>query len=305
MADQDPIPENTIPPKVSPFAKTAGLTAASGPVQTAPATVKVQPVPVVVSAPVNPRRTSRIPLTGVIPPMMAAAPDGVSRTIRIKPVGPQPGSNPIQDGPRPPTEAQVQASKSKTSRISLEDAIGVAETAVPSAVATAAAEAPKTIRLKRPTEMPTVKVAVVPPPSATSIAIQAMATTTSAAKSTAPISQTSRIAEQVVAPDNAPITQKRTIRVKRPSAFVVSSGTADDAAAEDGGGVAGTVVGMAAAPDKVHAMFIVAAIVTILVTLGLAIVYSSQIFGPNASLTELSVWPTGPDLPLPGTVGGN
>lgn len=39
---------------------------------------------------------------------------------------PTPGSHPLPDGPKPPSGAQVQASKSKTSRISLDSAIGVA-----------------------------------------------------------------------------------------------------------------------------------------------------------------------------------
>jgi len=315
MADQDTVPENTIPPKVAPFAKTQGLAPVTGAAPTPPATVRVQPIPSpapsAAPTPLNPRRTSRIPLTGVIPPMMAAtAPAGQSRTIRIKPVGPQPGSSPISDGPRPPTEAQVQAAKSKTSRISLDDAIGAGETLMP-AMAQAAAEAPKTIRLKRPTEMPTVKVAVVPSPSATS-ALTSSAST-APAKSTAPISQmpaapasqTSRIADTTMAQDNTPITQKRTIRVKRPAAVVFAGGAASEAEAQEGGGLAGAPLVTAVAPDKAHAMFIVAAIVTILVTIGLAVVISSQIFGPNASLTELSIWPTGPDLPLPGTVSGN
>lgn len=292
MADQDTVPENTIPPKVTPFAKPQGVAAAPGSAQPTTATVPT----VATGTPGNPRRTSRIPLTGAIPPMMAAAPTGQSRTIRIKPVGPQPGSNPIADGPRPPTDAQVQASKSKTSRISLDAAIG-AETAQ-STLAQATDEAPKTIRLKRPTEMPTVKVAAVPPPSTAAGTVKSTAPLSAAP----PLSQTSRISEPAAAPDNAPITQKRTIRVKRPSAMVITGG-ASEAAAADGGGV--EVLAPAEGPDTAHALFVVAAIVVILLALGLAVVFSSQIFGPNASLTELSIWKTGPDFPLPGTVTGN
>jgi len=293
MAEQDNVPENTIPPKVTPFAKV-------------PAPAAQAP------APGSPRRTSRIPLTGAIPPMMTAAPTGQSRTIRIKPVGaPQPGSSPIPDGLRPPTEAQIQASKSKTSRISLDAAIGVEAAAAAPALAQPADEAPKTIRLKRPTEMPTVKVAIVPQPAAAQVPVAAPA----AAKSTTPIpqvqapppSQTARIADPVVAPDNAPITQKRTIRVKRPASIVVGGGE-PAAGGEEGGdaqAAAEQPAVVAFAPDTAHPLFIVAAILLILVSVGLAIVYSSQIFGPNASLTELSIWPTGPDFPLPGTVSGN
>jgi hypothetical protein len=233
-------------------------------------------------------------------------------------VGPQPGANPIPDGPRPPTEAQVQAAKSKTSRISLDAAIGAAE----AAGVQAAPDAPKTIRLKRPTEMPTVKVAIVPPPSAAAVSAHATSSipslATVSAKATAPIppmnvlmappppaSQTARIPDTAVASDNAPITQKRTIRVKRPAAMVISGG-GGEAAADEGAGVAGApAVAVPIAPDTAHWAFNFAAVLTILLTLALLVVFSSQIFGPNASLTELSVWATGPDLPLPGTVSGN
>jgi hypothetical protein len=290
MADQDTVPGNTIPPKVSPFAKTPGT-------ETAPAGTP---------APASPRRTSRIPLAGVVPPAEPQPP-----TIRIKTV-----AAPAVGGTQPAADdTQVQAAKSKTSRISLDAAIGLPIRPTIMTAQPSDDGAPKTIRLKRPTEMPTVKVAITPKPAAAQ-ATPAAAQTVKAQSSTAPIaaqaappSQTARIAEPSLAADAAPITQKRTIRVKRPGSIVVGGGVKADAS-EDGEASAETpAAGMTPiplpAPDTAHALFIVAAIFAILLSIGLMIVYASQIFGPNESLTELSVWTTGPDFPLPGTVSGN
>ena len=82
--------------------------------------------------------TPKPSIPGVIPgatPVDADA-DNTTRTVRLKPISvpppvaappsitaPIPGADPIPDGPRAPTQAQVQAAKSKTSRISLEQAI--------------------------------------------------------------------------------------------------------------------------------------------------------------------------------------
>jgi hypothetical protein len=111
---------------------------------------------------------------------------------------PTPGSNPLPDGPKPPSSAQVQAAKSKTSRISLDSAIGVA----PNAPMGSDKTEPKTIRLKRPVDL------AAPPPKV----------------STAPIRQTSRIPDSVLptaeaaAADASSVTQKKTLKIKRPGA---------------------------------------------------------------------------------------
>jgi len=115
---------------------------------------------------------------------------------------PAPGSHPLPSGPKPPSSAQAQASKSKTSRISLDSAIGLA----PMSPMSADKAEPKTIRLKRPADL----AAPTPKPKV----------------STAPIRQTSRIPDSVLpSPEAAPaadettsVTQKKTLKIKRPGA---------------------------------------------------------------------------------------
>lgn len=200
--------------------------------------------------------TSRIPMpssTAAIP-AVADAP----KTIKIKPlVGPQtvPGTQPV---PAVGEAAQPQASKSKTSRIPLEAAMGIPQTGD--------GGVPKTIKLKRPGEMSTVKVSVAGPGTAS---------------------------EQ----DVGAITQRKTIRVKRPTApaiTVPAEGAENEAASV-------SPVAFKPAPERGAGPFVAVAVLCILVTLGLLVVFSAQIFGPNASLTQVSIWP-GIDIPLPGSI---
>lgn len=185
-------------------------------------------------APVNPRATSRVPVpesVGDVPvspvrpmtvrlrPVAAPAPTARS-TQSIAPVDipapvalpalqpqspPTPGSNPLPAGPKPQSVAQTQAAKSKTSRISLDSAIGVAP------VGGEGKEGPKTIRLKRPTDLaagaPTVAV-----PKAPSAAVR----------------QTSRIPDSALPTaaeaDTSAVTQKKTLKIKRPGAAEAAAG---------------------------------------------------------------------------------
>ena len=220
----------------------------------------------------------------------------VERTVRLKPItvpqpvtappsltAPIPGADPIPDGPRPPTPAQVHAAKSKTSRISLEQAISMdSQTprstqqvepanvlAAPSAAggAPAAPGAPRTIRLKRPTEMPTLKVNAVPPSSAP---------TATPSPAAAPANEPA--ADD---PDSA-VTQKRQLKVRRPGAPAISIG----GAAQDGSLPEGMTPidpsGMAPLPmfkpDKMNPTFLVFAIVVLLLAGGLIGFYGWQLW---------------------------
>jgi hypothetical protein len=145
--------------------------------------------------------------------------------------------------------ASVQAAKSKTSRISLDSAIGVT-TSIP--VAAPDNAAPKTIRLKRPTDLAApgpVTGAQSPfiPPTVKS------ASSTAAIKSlTSPIRQTSRIPDSAIpseaqvipaSVDTSTVTQKKTLKIRRPGAP-----NALAASTESAGGDAGSVDGIQMTP---------------------------------------------------------
>ena len=153
--------ESTVPPKLAPF----GAPAASAPVAPAapaPAAPKSPAAPA--AAPTTGATTIKLkpvirkpmihkPVVGGSKPAAPAAPEPVKKaTQNLKAVT---GPIPMQATLRKTgiiaegilTPAQQQAAKSKTSRISLESAIGVAP-------ATQEAPAPmKTIRLRRPTDL--------------------------------------------------------------------------------------------------------------------------------------------------------
>ena len=215
----------------------------------APATAAPAAVGIATPPPANPHSTSRVPVPETVAAAVASAPSAIRpATVRLRPITapgtqtgvftppqaphagstqpitkmeisaapaistlqpqhpPAPGSNPLPEGPKPPSTAQVQAAKSKTSRISLDSAIGVAPVG-------AEKEGPKTIRLKRPTDLSvpgSTPVAPKPPlvPSAR---------------------QTSRIPDSVLptveaaAGDSASVTQKKTLKIKRPGAAGASA----------------------------------------------------------------------------------
>jgi hypothetical protein len=272
MSEQEQVPPGSIPPKVSPFAKPEGaspVTPAS-PGAPRPITVRLKPVAPAAATPSEPaaqapheavaptplsalpRMTARVPIPEILPdlPSVQLPP----ATVRLRPVNkpatepvavppaakppqhpesfrtmdiasaapaaaplqpihpPTPGSHPLPDGPKPPSTAQTQAAKSKTSRISLDSAIGVAPMSPMSADKTE----PKTIRLKRPVDL------AAPSPKV----------------STAPIRQTSRIPDSVLptpeaaAAEASSVTQKKTLKIKRPGAR--EEGAAAASAAEGG-----------------------------------------------------------------------
>ncbi len=262
----------------------------------------------------DPRRSARItaPAESVTAQTAAPAPGFASaasgdlpKTIRVvrPPLPtpgvamppPRPGGNPLPPGPKPLSEPLVQAAKSKTSRISLEAAIGVDHapgktTHVPLAPA-GVDGAPKTIRLKRPSEMPTLKVPVVHPGSASPVLPPSPRATTSI-RSTTPIvphstpSKTSKLPEPEVlsdaAPEAIPLTQKRTIRVRRPGSVAAS----EAAAASGDGDVAMTPIpqeeSLRPLADTCNPLFLIAAAVTLVVTGVLIAVFYQQLYGMAA-----------------------
>ena len=301
------------------------------PVAPATSAPETQSAPAVVAAatgiptppPANPRATARVP----VPESVTAAPAAIRpMTVRLRPVAPvtspahepgstqpiakmpgstqpitmmdlpaaaaaapkqpqpppAPGSNPLPEGPKPPSSAQIQAAKSKTSRISLDSAIGVAPTEK---------EGPKTIRLKRPSDL------------------GAPSTTPTVQKSAqAAMRQTSRIpdsalptAESAVGVDSASVTQKKTLKIKR-------SGIKEEASAGEGEGfpegVQMTPISPMEFPAKAESSVFttisaiaagVAAVVLLLLTLCLG----AHAMGPNNGPNALASLP-GPELPWAG-----
>ena len=347
MAEQDQVNQGAIPPKVSPLDKPEGQAAVTpaGAAANAPRpiTVRLKPAAPAVAAapatpaaaaapqplrPVDPKATSRIP----VPEEVAAAAPAAIRpaTVRLRPVAapgaateaaprtvpgatqaitqvelsstapiapvvpvqpqpqppPTPGASPLPDGPEPLSAAQVQASKSKTSRISLDAAIGVAP---------AESVGPKTIRLKRPSDL-------MAPPAAPTVASTPLAP--------ASARKTSRIPDSALPAEgdgSAGVTQKKTLKIKRP-------GGKPDAAGEAGAEGEGFPEGVQMTPispldfpaqKEESSVFttiaavcaVAAAVVLVLLTLCLGAHAVGRDAGKNA-VASIS----GPELPWPGRI---
>ena len=382
MADQDQVPHNSIPPKVTPFSKPEGASPLS-PGAPRPITVRLKPVAPVAAPPVaqanppamgNPRVTAQISFTDIeggagvvagskktgtdviaaplnvnprvtakvaVPELDASAPAAVNprvtahvavpdldappapaapavtsaaaattATVRLRPVAapaavsavtpavapsqpqhpPVPGSNPLPSGPKPSSSAQVQAAKSKTSRISLDSAIGVA----PLTPMGGDKNEPKTIRLKRPSDL--AAPAPVPPKT-----------------STTPIRQTSRIPDSALptaepAGDQASVTQKKTLKIKRPGAEAVETAAPALGETRTEGfpeGVQMTPIASleAPAPKEESSVFTalsaVAALAAVVVLSLLTWCLMAQAVGPSANPNTAESF-NGPELPWPG-----
>lgn len=290
----------------------------------APVTV---PAPVATSDARSPRGTSRIPLPESIEAAVAAAaPNRGAATVRLRTVfthgveapsspsavsqaaapastpvkaaalpplqpqsPPKPGANPLPEGPKPPSGAQMQAAKSKTSRISLDSAIGVAPM---TPMGSAAQNEPKTIRLKRPSDLAAPTTPVVKTP-------------------TTPIRQTSRIPDSALptaeSPDSAGVTQKKTLKIKRPGAKAEESGeeakSATEAFAE--GTQMTPVSSLEAAPAQesslITTLSVVAACAALIVIGLLTWCLAAQAIGPVADVNSTASF-TGPELPWAGSI---
>ena len=259
MADNNADQQRAIPPKAVPPVPAAGGASA-------PRTVRMKPVgeggvPIAPSAPAGTaaaaeaikRMTTRIDAVsneaGTANPAAprvqlsatARIPDlpDLPKTIKIRPLE---GSSGTSAEPPPSFGqplSQQPAGKSKTSRIPLDSAMVVPQGESPS-------NASKTIKLKRPDEMSPIKVSV---PGA---------------------------GEQET--DNAAISQKKTIRVKRPIPTAAVSGPADEAGAPSMAAIS-PLEFVSVEPERGMGMYIALAVVGIILIIGLAGLFSVQLFG--------------------------
>ncbi len=290
MADEQATPDSqaNIPPKAS--------ISAAPTIRLAKPTIQLRrpgdPAPAPETAPAAKSATTRIPL-----PEAGA---DIGATVQFKPVAATPAA----------PAADVQAAKSKTSRISLDSALGGAPATI--------ASAPKTIRLKRPGEVSAPAAPAAPLPVATPLSATAASQTSRLPTSklaTAKLNEVAAAAAIEPAAEEAPLTRRKTIKVRRPGASAgpqISVNAAPDANNNDAASAEGaddskpwTAPQGAYKPvvvaDTAHWTFIVAACLSIIVTLATIVVLAAQAWGPNASLTEFSSWPVGPDIPLSGT----
>jgi hypothetical protein len=235
------------------------------------------------------KETARIPLEEATtePSDGKGKPSGAPKTIRIKPITKKKAAIP------PPVASEPASldDKRKTSRISL-DAV-FAETDKDEGEG--APEKPKTIRLKRPTEAATIKIARRPtPPTAPS----PEAVTPSEAKTV--LSKTSRIDNLPEAEEEITPTRRKTIRVKRPTTSQpVKSLSIKRTDEEAGEGLEFVPEEPPPPPDEPNFLFPIFAVAAMLIVCVTIYVLCAQAFGPNASLTQLSWWPSGPNLAWP------
>lgn len=235
------------------------------------------------------------------------------KTVKLRPMTPpQPGSAPLADGPKPLSPSQVQATKSKTSRISLEAALGANE-----GLDTGA---PKTIRLKRPSELKSGATGQIAIPTATAVAPRKTGLVPPVQMASTPQhSITAKLPTQALPPDAAASaaaeesspTRRKTIKIKRPTVATgikinagQTQGEAGEEPAEGEMQQLALPAGMrpVGAPDAVNPVFIVAAAAALLLTLGLIWILAAQTFGPNAAITGYTSM-KGPDIaPPPGLV---
>ena len=232
-------------------------------------------VPVPVESVISPSATVQVPVDSVISPARQPQPP------------PTPGSHPLTEAVKPPSAAQVQAAKSKTSRISLDSAIGVAPVSDK--------DGPKTIRLKRPSDLSTPAAPTVQKGAAPSAAMR----------------QTSRIpdsalptAESPVVSDSSAVTQKKTLKIKRPSAAKEEGAAAEGEAFPEG--VQMTPLSPMDFPAQSESSVFttisaVAAIAATLVLVGLAWCLAAHAIGPGAGKNALaSIKLGGVELPWAG-----
>ena len=218
--------ESTVPPKLAPFGATAASTPAASAAPAAPAATPASGVSTIKLKPVIRKPMIHKPVVGGPKPAAPAASESAKKaTQSLKAVT---GPIPMQATLRKTgiiaegilTPAQQQAAKSKTSRISLESAIGVAP-------ATKEAPAPmKTIRLRRPTDLkPNGPAPLVPPRPPVSDPPPA---------ASAP--------EPEPPAEEAGVTQKKTLKLHRPGIGIkrptITPAPAAAPAAQNGGDVA-------------------------------------------------------------------
>lgn len=196
-----------VPRPITPAADAAPAAPAPAP---APAAAPAPAPAAAAPAPAKPETPAFAPTVRLKP--VAPAPKPLGDTVNLKPVPPTPAENdlsatiqisappPLAPTPATPVASeQLQASKSKTSRISLDAAL----------TSGAASGGPRTIRIKRPTDAPVGKLTSQIPPAAAAAPAPAPA---------APAAAEPAVAEAPAAEGDVPLSQRRTIRVKRPTA---------------------------------------------------------------------------------------
>lgn len=307
---EQPRPEASAPAKPEAAAAPVAKPAAAVPAPAAAAAPKSETAPlgkpVGMGQPAAKHATSKIALVEAKPTLAIEKPPGAPKTIRIKP-RPVPAPDAVDADTSAEDAARAhearQAAKRKTSRVSLEAALeGPQEPG-------AGTPTPKTIRLKRPSEAPTVKVR--PAPATTPAgAVEAPA---KEADAPAPdqkkrLGETARL-DQLPVDTGATPTQRKTIKVKRPTQM--ATGMAKPVLRRAGGAPASADGPTLAGPprdapsvDKCNPVFPIFTIAALLVVCVTVYLFCAQVFGPNPSLTRLSYGVPELDLPWPGKMSG-
>lgn len=300
---QIPKPQTQTPSAMMPPKPTLSPTPTLSP---KPASAPVAPSAAQPSAPLgmpaqdNKKETSKIPLASASAesPTVRSTPasGGPVKTIRIRPKSATTQTQKVAEpGVLAGATDLSSAEKKKTSRISLSAALSADQDSTDGA---SSGSRPKTIRLKRPSEAATVK--VTPKSSMTGTA-----TDRQLAPSSAKLSETARLDIPPAAQTQSSLTQRKTIRVKRPTqqSGVAQAPSRLTTAASGPAGRPTAGAPMAAAPvraDEPHVIFPIFAILTLLIVMVGLYLFSAQAFGPNSSFTQLSYAMEGPDLGWPG-----
>ncbi|HAS82825.1 MAG TPA: hypothetical protein DCS43_09175 [Verrucomicrobia bacterium] len=298
--EMDPSPALIIPPAAN---APAGATPVLRPTLQSGLTAKTiklkKPVPIGIkrdapeadAAPGTKRETSKITLPSDLGPSSSspAAPGGV-QTIRIAPTSTT-SISPLLAGDAGNVAmapilalAQPVDPKRQTSRISLEAAMGH-ESASPSG--------PKTIKLKKPGSA----TAVMRNPGLGALP----------AVADEPIEPMDPVPTDGVSEDESTNTQKKTIKVKRPSVHpsMRPGGDSGHSGEASTSGTAPMFVPPSFAsvkPDSAHWFFIICACAATVVIGVLIYVLCAQVMGPNISLTKLAYFAPDAEFPWPGRI---
>jgi hypothetical protein len=247
------------------------------------------------------RKTSRIPIekaTGAPKDEPEAAAASLKpKTIKIRPTAPIPkirATQPLSITAPMTEEANAtisaDAKKRKTSRIPLEDALTADKEGDDAAAETEDPARPKTIKIKRPgssMDAPTVK----------------LKKTTLAEEEPAPaeMNKTARLDSLPLDDADATPTQKKTIRVKRPSAPV---GGKPEIHRTGPGGLSLTPPEalVEEESDEPGAVWAVLGMAATLVLCVVVYMLAAQAIGPNTAGTQISAWKDGPNLSWPGKI---
>ncbi|MBA4389148.1 MAG: hypothetical protein C0404_14340 [Verrucomicrobia bacterium] len=241
------------------------------------------------------KKTSRIPLETA----MAVPSTGETQTVKTIRIKPAPTASPLKMQtesqmpapaapvgiPSAPPASTPSDPKRKTSRISLEAAMAINEQGAE------AGEGPKTIKLRKPSEMPTLKAPQQPAVAGLQPAPAASPGGTAPLDATAALDS---VAEAAGEGEQTP-TKRKTIKVKKP--------TQRSEPMEGGGGFESRrpSIAVSVAPsvveDNPHWIFAIFGTAAVIVAALVLWVILAQWMGPNYSLTQYSYKIDGADLP--------